>query len=85
MEIRYAGKGKLYLVGDFNNWNRPGIPMVEQEENRYVALLNLEVGAYEYKILRVQGEEEEWIPFSEDTYTVRDGYGGKNAMILIEH
>lgn len=84
IQIRYAGEGQLYLIGDFNNWKRPGIPLVEQAENRYVAQLDLEEGAYEYKVLQVQGGEEEWISFSEETYTVDDGFGGTNAMILIE-
>ncbi|MFH5885059.1 glycogen-binding domain-containing protein [Halalkalibaculum sp. DA3122] len=82
--IRYAGEGQLYLVGDFNNWERPGIPLVEQENNRYMAELSLETGAYEYKVLKVLGEEEEWISFSDNVYTVNDGFDGTNAMLLIE-
>ncbi|MDR8390300.1 glycogen-binding domain-containing protein [Aliifodinibius sp. S!AR15-10] len=84
VQIRYAGEGQLYLVGDFNNWQRPGIPLVEQGENRYVAHLDLEMGSYEYKVLEITGGEEGWISFSENIYTVDDGYGGENAMLLIE-
>lgn len=84
VKIRYTGEGQLYLVGDFNNWKRPGIPLVEQDENRYTAQLNLAMGSYEYKVLKVNAGEEEWVSFSENTYTVDDGYGGENAMLLIE-
>jgi len=84
VSIRYSGDGRLYLVGNFNDWSKPGIPLREQSDNRYVAQLDLSTGMYEYKILRVTGSSEEWISFSDETYTVDDGFGGKNAIILIE-
>jgi len=85
VEIRHAGEGQLYIVGDFNDWTRPGIPLVKREGNRYVAELKLESGAYEYKVLQVNMGEERWLEFSGDTYTVQDGFGGENALILIEN
>jgi len=84
IKIRYSGKGRLYLVGDFNNWKRTGIPLREQSDNVYVTQLSLNPGAYEYKVLRIQGDTKEWLTFSDDTYTVSDGYGSKNAMLLVE-
>ncbi|MGD8747235.1 MAG: glycogen-binding domain-containing protein [Balneolaceae bacterium] len=84
INIHYSGNGRLYLVGDFNNWNRTGVPLRKQSNNNYVAKLNLSPGAYEYKVLRIQGDSEEWLRFSNDTYTVSDGYGSQNAMLLIE-
>lgn len=84
INIKYSGKGRLYLVGDFNNWNRTGIPLRKQSDDRYVARLNLSPGAYEYKVLRIQGDTEEWLTFSDDTYTVSDGFGSQNAMLLVE-
>lgn len=84
IKIQYSGEGRLYLVGDFNNWNRSGISLREQSDNTYVTQLNLSPGAYEYKVLRIQGDTEEWLTFSNETYTVSDGYGNKNAMLLVE-
>lgn len=84
VEIRYAGEGQLYILGDFNDWERPGIPLVQPTKNRYVAQLHLDTGAYEYKVLRIKAGEEDWIKFSDDTYTVDDSFGGENAMLLIE-
>lgn len=84
VEVRHAGESQLYLVGDFNNWKRPGIPMTHRDGNRYVAELSLETGAYEYKVLAVTDGEENWIEFSDDTYTVDDGFGGENALLLVE-
>jgi len=82
--IPYAGEGRLYLVGEFNNWNKAGIPLREQSENKYVAKLKLNSGAYEYKVLRMKGDTQEWLPFSNEIYTVDDGFGGENAMLLVQ-
>lgn len=84
MNINYSGGGRLYLVGDFNDWNRAGIPLTKKTKKTYAAELPLDVGAYEYKVLHVEGDTEEWLEFSKDTYTVDDGFGGENAMILVE-
>lgn len=84
LEINYSGEGRLYLVGDFNNWSKAENPLRKQSGNSYVAELNLPPGAYEYKILLIQGASEEWLSFSSDTYTVDDGFGSENAMILVE-
>lgn len=84
MNINYSGGGRLYLVGDFNDWNRAGIPLTKKTKKTYATELPLDVGAYEYKVLHVEGDTEEWLQFSKDTYTVDDGFGGENAMILVE-
>jgi hypothetical protein len=44
----------------------------------------LEPGAYEYKILLLEGESENWIEFTDETLTVSDGFGGENGLIVIE-
>lgn len=84
MNLNFSGGGRLYLVGDFNNWNRAGIPLTQQNKKTYAAEISLDSGAYEYKILHVEGDTEEWLKFSNDTYTVDDGFGGENAMLLVE-
>lgn len=84
VEIRYSGDGRLYLVGDFNNWNRPGVPLVNVEKDFYRAEIELQPGSYEYKILKVEQGEESWIDFAENTYTVDDGFDGQNALLLVQ-
>jgi hypothetical protein len=84
VEISYSGGGRVYLVGDFNNWSRPGIPLVNIEKDKYRAELELDAGSYEYKVLTIEGEEESWIKFSGKTYTVEDGFGGQNALLLVQ-
>ncbi|SHE47068.1 Glycogen recognition site of AMP-activated protein kinase [Fodinibius roseus] len=84
IHISFSGEGRLYLVGSFNNWNKEGIPLTEQSENTFTTQLSLEMGAYEYKVLRVRGDSEEWLEFSNEVYTVSDGFDNENAMILVE-
>lgn len=84
VRVQFSGEGRLYLVGDFNNWKKAGIPLRKQSKNTYVTTLSLPAGAYEYKILHVQGDTEAWINFSGDIYTVDDGFGSENAMLLVE-
>lgn len=84
MDINFSGGGRLYLVGDFNNWNRAGIPLTQKTKKTYTTEISLETGAYEYKVLHVEGDTEEWLKFSNDTYTVDDGFGGENAMLFVE-
>ena len=84
LKINYSGDGQLYLIGDFNDWEHPGVPLSRQDSRRYVAQLSLDPGAYEYKILLIEGDEETWIDFTDETITVRDGFGGENGLIIIE-
>ena len=84
LNLKYNGEGHLYILGDFNDWQKPGISLVKQRRNRYAAQLSLDSGAYEYKILLVEGDAEKWLELSEDTFTVNDGFGGENGLIIID-
>lgn len=84
IRVQYSADGRLYLVGEFNNWNKNGIPLRKQSDNTYVAQLELQPGSYEYKILRKRGDSQTWLKFSNETYTISDGYGSENAILLVE-
>ena len=84
LRLNYNGEGQLYITGDFNDWNKPGIPLTKQDGNRYAARLELEQGVYEYKILLVEGSDEKWLELSDETYTVSDSFGGENGLIFID-
>lgn len=84
LNLKHSGDGQLYILGDFNDWDHPGVPLSRQSSNRYAAQLSLSSGVYEYKILLISGSEETWIDFSDDTYTVSDGFGGENGLIFID-
>lgn len=84
MHLAYSGPGTLYITGEFNQWETPGVPLVRVSGNRYAVQLDLPPGGYEYKILLLEGESERWIPLSDDTYTVPDGFGGENGLLFID-
>lgn len=86
VKIGYRGEGDLFLVGEFNDWDRPGVQLSRQGENssRYAAQLELEPGIYEYKVLLRKDGEESWVELSDDTMTVSDGFGGINGLIFID-
>lgn len=84
LNLKYSGDGQLYILGDFNDWEKPGIPLSKQRKRRFVARLSLDAGTYEYKILLIEDGEEKWLELSENTYTVSDGFGGENGLIFID-
>jgi hypothetical protein len=51
IEVQYKGNESLYLTGDFNDWDQPGIPLERTGRNRYRATLDVDPGIYQYKIL----------------------------------
>ena len=84
VEVMHKGSGDLFLTGDFNSWEKPGIALSKQEDKRYAAELDLEAGIYEYKVLMVENDEMIWVEISEESMTVSDGFGGTNGLIFIE-
>ncbi len=83
-KIKYRGDAKLYLTGDFNNWNRPGIPLIKGPNELYRTTLKLNDGVYEYKIMKVEGGDSEWLKLDDATAMVKDGFGGMNGRLVIE-
>lgn len=84
IEVQYKGKESLYLTGDFNDWDQPGIPLERTGRNRYRATLDVEPGIYQYKILARQNGDLEWLDLSGQAPTVDDGFGGRNGRVIIE-
>lgn len=84
IKLKFRGEGNLFIVGDFNDWEKPGIPLRETSRNTYTATVKLETGLYEYRILVVRGDEEQWLKFSNDITTVNDSFGSVNALKIVE-
>lgn len=78
-------EGQPYITGDFNKWAYPGVPLTREGADQYAVSLSLEPGAYEYNILLINedDEKESWIDFTDDTHTVKDGFGGENGMLFV--
>lgn len=84
IRVRYAGDGRLYLVGDFNGWDDPGLPLRRTAGDTWTSTLRLEPGSYRYRVRVVEGEAESWLPLPEGTVVEEDGFGGGNAVLVIE-
>lgn len=84
VSVNFSGDGDLYLTGEFNDWERPGVALSRQNRKRLAAKIDLEPGIYEYKVILIRDEEESWVELSDDTMTVSDGFGGTNGLIFIE-
>ncbi len=50
-QFRFDGlkRGPVFLVGDFNNWNRKSHPMVQDGDGMWKIRLPLRPGRYSYK------------------------------------
>jgi len=84
ISVHYSGEGRLFLVGDFNDWNEAGVSFIERKNNEYVTEIDVNTGTYEYKVLLRRGDTKEWLEFSDQTYTVEDGFGSANGLLIVE-
>lgn len=84
ISVNYTGDGDLYLTGDFNNWEQPGVELSRQNRRKYAARVKLDAGIYEYKVILIRDGEKTWIELSEESMTVSDGFGGTNGLIFVE-
>jgi len=85
LTLRYRGDERLYITGDFNDWELPGVPLQKTGRNRYRAELELPSGVYLYRIGVRENDTLEWLEFPGEVATVSDGFGGRNGRIIIDH
>jgi len=72
---------KVFLAGDFNNWEKDALALTDREGNGlWTITLPLNPGTYNYMFI-VNGKE--WIsdPYAE--YYCDDGFGHRNAVLRI--
>ncbi|HEC22825.1 MAG TPA: glycoside hydrolase [Chloroflexi bacterium] len=68
------------VVGDFNNWDKEGIPMKRLKDGRWKAEVKLEAGReYQYRYL-LNGTE--WINDEQADKYVAHPYGGENSVVV---
>lgn len=82
--VHYSGQGRLFIVGDFDNWSKPGKPLIKQTDNTYTTVLRLKPGVYEYKILAISGSNTHWLKLAHDVSTIPDGFGGVNGRFIVD-
>ncbi|RMG25940.1 MAG: glycoside hydrolase [Bacteroidetes bacterium] len=73
---------KVYLVGDFNNWDKQAVPMKSLKSGGFTTTLDLESGReYQFRYL-VNGES--WIDEPEaDKYAETPFEDVKNSVVVV--
>jgi len=73
----YKDKQKVFVLGDFNDWELPGWPMIQTEEGWEYTTDVLPEGHYSYKFLA----DGEWCRDPYNALSSSDGYDGVNSLI----
>ena len=73
----------MFVVGDFNAWSEPGVPLRPEGGGVHSVTLELEPGSYRYRVRVVEGERERWLELPKGTPTVDDGFGGENGLLVV--
>jgi len=70
---------KVYLAGDFNNWDVKSHPLKRNSNGTWKAKIELMPGSYEYRFM-VDGE---WMNDPNCTSTVSNPFGSENSSITV--
>ena len=73
--------GKVFLVGDFNNWNQRSHQFIKRVNNTYSTSVTVETGRdYEFRYLSENGS---WINDEKaDAYQINE-YGSENCLVRV--
>ena len=72
----------IYLVGDFNDWNRTSHPFLQDREGRWSITVDLELGrAFQFRYLR---DGEVWLNDNQADAYVPNPYGSDNFVIVTD-
>jgi 1,4-alpha-glucan branching enzyme len=79
--FKYSGAGNtVNLAGDFNNWSTSADALTKQADGSWAITKKLAPGRYAYKFV-VDGSNWKEDPNAKET--VDDGFGGKNAIMVV--
>ncbi len=70
---------QVYLVGDFNNWNRLSTPMQRSPEGEWTHVTDLRQGIHQFKYFA----DEEWFP-DYAAFGLEPGPFGWNSVVVVE-
>lgn len=79
IEVNLGPADAVYLVGTFNDWNESGLPLSHLGEGRWVAVLDLPPGEYEYLLIA----DGRWLPDPGAPAWVPNPFGGVNSVLRI--
>ena len=79
--FRYSGEGSsVNLAGEFNSWSTSADPLTKGADGVWTITKKLNPGRYAYKFV-VDGTNWKEDPTAKET--TDDGFGGKNAIIVV--
>lgn len=70
---------QVYLVGDFNNWNRLSTPMQRTPEGEWIHVTDLRHGIHQFKYFA----DGEWFP-DYAAFGLEPGPFGWNSVVVVE-
>ena len=73
---------QVYLVGDFNDWQRTATPLSRTHSGEWVGTVDLEIGrAYQFRYLC---DNAHWINDSHGDAYVTNPYGSENFVVVTD-
>lgn len=77
------GVDMLYVVGDFNNWEKTATPLKKSKAGEFSATVDLPTGAaYQFKYLAVEHGDERWFnDEAPDRLEWSDFAAGENSVV----
>jgi 1,4-alpha-glucan branching enzyme len=77
--IEAANAGKVYLAGEFNDWNPAKSPMKKSADGKWKKQISLPPGEFEYKFL----VDDQWIEDPQNDDARPNCFGTWNSLIHI--
>ena len=71
-----------HLMGSWDGWQRPGVPMVRQSEETPTWHTEVELPPGEHQFRYRVGDD--WFNDPSADRTVENGMGGKNSVVVVE-
>ena len=72
----------IYLVGDFNNWDRTSHRLQRGRDGDWNVTIDLELGrSYQFRYLR---DGDHWMNDSQADAYVANPYGGDNSVVVTD-
>lgn len=73
---------KIYLVGDFNRWNRNSHPFRRDRIGQWTLTLELDLGrAYQFRYLR---DGQDWMNDGQADAYIHDTYGNHTFVVITD-
>lgn len=89
VSIPASDDAQLYLTGDFNGWELPGIPLTPTGNGRHETMLELPPGEHAYRVHKADDdvdwdtERPNWIDLPRYAANEKDAFGGTNGVITV--